>query len=305
MTEDIARPTSPWRRRQRLAPYLFVAPFLLLFAVFFLWPLVSSAWMSLQKTAGPRRSYFIGLDNYRFLLRDRYFWFSVANTLAFAGAFLLVQIPASLGLAVLLNSRRIIGRRGLRLAFFSTHLVGASFVGVIFAQLLNPRHGLVNAVLSILTGSPMDIDWLGTPSLAMVSVLIAALWLSIGYGMVYYLAALQGVQPQLYEAAAVDGAGRWQRFWHITLPGVRPVTGFLAMVGFLWAIQTFELPYVLFGQSAGPGNAATTIVMYLYLAGFQVGDFGYAAAIGWMLVLLSAGGVALQWRRARRGVVAW
>ncbi|MCS7034216.1 MAG: sugar ABC transporter permease [Phycisphaerae bacterium] len=289
-----------WQLQQRLAPYLFVSPFVLLFAAFLLWPLLRSLLLSLHKTVGSERQIFAGLDNYAFLLRDRFFWFAVVNTVGYALAFLLIQIPAALLLAVLLNSRRIRGRSLFRLAFFSTHLVGGAFVGIIFAQILNVRHGLLNTALSALLGRPVEIAWLSEPRLAMPSVLLAALWLSIGHGMVYFLAALQAVDRELYEAAAVDGAGRWGQFWNITLPGVWHVVTFLTLFGLIGAMQLFELPYILFGQSAGPGNAALTIVMYLYVYGIQSGDLGYAAAIGWMLVLLISGLAVAQWRIVRR-----
>jgi ABC-type sugar transport system permease subunit len=293
---------SVWSWQRRAAPYLFVSPFLVLFTAFFAWPLARSLYLSLYKTAGPRRRYFVGLENYAFLLRDDFFWFAVLNTVAYALAFLLIQIPLSLGLAVLLNSKRVRGRALFRLAFFSTHLIGGVFVGIIFTQVLKPRYGLLNITLSAVSGTSVEIDWTGRPETAMLSVLLAALWLSVGYGMVYFLAALQAVDRELYEAAAVDGAGRLGQFFHVTLPGVRHVLGFLALMGFIGAMQLFELPYLLFGQTAGPSNSAMTIVMYLFTAGFQAGDLGYAAAIGWMLVLFTLGLALLQsrllWKRS-------
>lgn len=289
-----------WRLQHRLAPYLFVLPFVLLFLVFQLWPLVRSVALSFHKTAGTRRQVWVGLANYEFLLRDQFFWFAVLNTVAYATAFLAIQLPLSFGLAVLLNSPRVRARGLFRLAFFSTHLVGAAFVGILFAQLLNARYGLLNVALGAILQRPVRIDWLGQPETAMLSVLLAGLWLSVGYGMVYFLAALQAVDRELYEAAAVDGAGRMARLWHVTLPGVRHVTWFLALFGLIGAMQMFELPYVLFGQGSGPANSGLTIVMYLYIHGFQAGDLGYAAAIGWMLVLLIAGLALAQLRLARR-----
>jgi ABC-type sugar transport system permease subunit len=104
--------------------------------------------------------------------------------------------------------------------------------------------------------------------------------------MIYLLAALQGVDRELYEAAQVDGAGRWARFWHVTLPAIAPVLRFLILVGVIGAFQLFELPYVLFGQSAGPAGFGITIVMYLFVTGFRVGDLGYASAVGWALVII-------------------
>ncbi len=196
-----------------------------------------------------------------------------------------MQIPASLGLALLLNSERVRCRDFFRYAFFSTHLVGGVFVAVLFSLLFAPRHGLINRAIGAVTTLGTEINWLGSPQLAMPAVIIAGLWLSIGYGMIYFLAALQSVDKELYEASEMDGAGAWAQFWHITMPGIRPVLIFLVLVGTIGAFQLFELPFVLF-QGPGPNNSALTMVMYLFQQGFETGDLGYAAAIGWMLVLM-------------------
>lgn len=285
-----------WRWRRKVAPYVFVSPFVVLFGLFMLYPLVRSIVLSLHRTVGPKDEVFVGLANYLFLVRDALFWWSVLNTAGFVVAFLAIQIPASLGLAILLNSRRVRGRAVFRFAFFSTYLTGSVFVAVVFALLLSPRHGLVNRALSVASGETILINWLGDPRLAMVSVLIAALWLSIGFGMIFFLAGLQAIDPDLYEAAAVDGAGAWRQFLHVTLPGVRPVMIFLLVFGTIGAFQLFELPWVLFNQSPGPNSAAMTVVMYLFLVGFATGDLGYASAIGWAMAVLILGVALVQVR---------
>jgi len=293
-----------WRLQHRLAPYLFVAPFVILFCCFMLYPLGYSIVLSFYKTAGPRQFRFVGLDNYKFILRDEIFWTAVLNTTYFAVLFLSLQIPLSLGLAVLLNSKRIRGRNFFRFAFFSSHLVGSVFVAVIFGMLLAARHGMVNkAIGTVFPFLGTEINWFGKPGLAMPAVVIAALWISIGYAMVYFLAALQAVDRDLYEAAEVDGAGKWQQFWHITIPGIRPVLVFMILVGTIGAFQLFELPYVLFYQQWT--NYAITIVTYLFQMGFETGDIGYASAIGWMLVLIifvvSLIQLRVTWSRDRGG----
>ena len=143
---------------------------------------------------------------------------------------------------------------------------------------------------------------LGDPVWGRLAVVIATLWLTVGWGMVFFLAALQGVDRPLYDAAAVDGAGRWARFRHVTLPGIRPVLGFLVVTGTAGAFQLFELPYVLFlptGSPAGPGYAGMTVVMYLYQQGFDAGDIGAACAIGWFLMLMVSGVALIQIRVTR------
>ncbi len=284
-----------WKCQHALAPYLFVGPFGLVFVIFLLYPLVSSLVLSLYDTASPRAMRFVGAGNYRYLLTDWLFWGAVANTAYYTVVFLIVEITLALGLAVLRNSRRVWGRNFLRFAFFSTHLMGHVFVAVLFALLLSPRGGLMNRVLSAITGSEVEINWLGRPELAMPAILIAAWWVSTGYAMIYLLAALQSVEVELYEAAEVDGAGRWSQFVHVTLPGIRPVLVFLVVVGVIGGFQLFELPYVLFG-GPGPNGRAVTVVMYLYMVGFEMGNLGYASAVGWMLVVLIAGVSAVQLR---------
>jgi ABC-type sugar transport system permease subunit len=281
------------------APYGFLTPLLAILGVFFVLPLVRSLVLSFYVTAGPQSRRFVGFGNYVFLLtHDRLFWLAAANTIAFTIAFLVLQIPASLGLALLLNLPAVRGKKFFRFCFFSTYLVGQVFVAVVFFALLGPRQGPANQLLAQMAGHSVDVGWLTRPNLALPVVLLAALWLSIGYGMIYFLAALQAVDPNLYEAARLDGAGRWAAFRHVTLPGIKPVLIFLILVGTIGGFQLFELPYVLL-QGPGPGYRALTIVMYLYAAAFERGDLGYSAAIGWLLVLL-IGSVAFAQLRLLR-----
>ena len=266
-------------------PYLFLAPFVAVFGTFYLYPLGRSLALSLCATPGAGRTRFVGLANYAYLVRDVTFWLAVANTAGYVLAFLAIQLPLSLGLAVALDDRRVAGRRALRFAFFSTSLVGSVFVAVVFARLLDPRHG------------PVRVAWLADPLLARAAVLLAWLWLSVGFGMVYLLAALQAVDPALRDAAAVDGAGAVGRFRHVTLPAVRPVLSFLVLAGCVSGFQLFELPYVLL-QGPGAGLAGLTVVGYLYAVGFGQGNLGYASAVGWALVVMTLIAAAPQLRLA-------
>jgi ABC-type sugar transport system permease subunit len=287
-----------WQLQARLSPYLFLAPFLLLFVLFFLYPLLRSLQLSFCSTQGPNHVHFVGLNNYAYLSHDLFFIGALLNTAIYVILFLLLQIPLSLFLAVQLNNQRLIGRNALRFAFFSTSLVGPVFAAVIFSQFLNPRHDLISRMSGMLIGHPVELSWLTSPLLARATVLIAWLWLSVGFGMMYLLAALQAVDPQLYEAADLDGAGAWARFRHITLPGIRPVLVFLIVVGAISGFQIFELPFVLM-QGPGPLYAGVTVVVYLFTIGFQQGNLGYASAIGWALVLITALPALLQARIQR------
>ena len=277
----IAGRISLWQLQHRYAPYLFISPFLLIFAVFLVWPLARSIILAGTSTGSTTPT----LGNLAFLMHDRLFWGAALNTTLYTFILLLVQVPLALGLALALNSPPLRGKQLLRLAFFSPFLIGNVFAAVLFAVLLDTRHGLLNRSLSFVGFQTVEINWLGDPRLVMVSVLLTSVWLTTGFAMLCFLAALQSVNLDLYDAARVDGAGHWAQFWHVTLPSIRPVFFFLILAGIIQSYQLFELPYLLFG-GPGPGSRALTIVMYLYTTGFEAGDFHYASAIGWAMVLL-------------------
>ena len=295
---------------RRLAPWLFLAPFLALFAVFWAWPLARSLILSLHRTAGPQHETFVGFGNFAFLLGDPVFWKAVWNTSRYTVLFVICELLIALALALALHHPRLRLRGALRFAFFSPHLVGGVFVGLLFSLLLAQRFGLVNvwldhlsgmlhAVLPFIPESGAELNWGGRPELARLAVLIASLWLSVGYAMLFLLAALQAIDGDLYEAAELDGARPWERFLHITLPALRPTLGFLALMGTIGAFQLFELPYVLFQSGSGPDRATLTIIMYLYQQGFETGDLGYAAAIGWAFTLMVMALSVIQMRVMR------
>lgn len=270
--------TNWWAFQARYSPYFFVAPFVILFSVFLVYPLVRSLVLSFHQTAGTITRY-VGMRNYAFLPDDQLFWISALNTVSYTAAFLLFQIPLALLLAILLNTKRLKFRNLFRFAFFAPALVGQVFVAVIFTLLL-ANNGPVNNAIRIAFPSA-ELNWITSPLLARPAVVVASLWLSTGFGMIYLLAALQGVDKELYEAADVDGAGRWSQFWHVTLPGIRPVLTFLILTGTIGGLQLFELPYVLF-NGPGPGQAGLTIVAYLF-GWLELGEMGTSSAIGWVL----------------------
>jgi ABC-type sugar transport system permease subunit len=272
-----------FRWQHRYAPYFFVAPFLIVFATFGLYPLVKSAWLSFYMTSGPRSRVFVGLDNFRFLFSDPDFGKAVLNTAAFAVFSVFLQLPLSLGLALLLNRRKLWGRNLFRLVFFSPRLVGMVFVAVLFTVIFQPQFGLLNQVLHWLVGLDINTKWLGNARLVMPALVLTSLWMYVGFNMIYFLAALQAVDQELYDAAKVDGANAFQQFLHVTLPGIKPVAVFVVVLSTIGSFQLFELPYLLLNQGGGPDNAGLTVVMYLYQNGFEVGDLGYASAIGWTL----------------------
>ncbi|MEJ2153921.1 MAG: sugar ABC transporter permease [Desulfobacteraceae bacterium] len=274
------------RHASRTTPYLFLAPFILSFLIFGAYPIIRSLVLSLYITSGPEAQQFVGLDNYFYLLKDPDFWTAFRNTATFALGSVVLQLPLSLGLAILLNRPEIRGRNVFRFIFFSPNLMGLVFSALLFMLILAPKFGLLNAALHGLFGLPATTRWLSTPALVMPALIMVALWLYTGFNMVYFLAALQSVDAELYEAATIDGAGRWSQFWHVTLPGIKPVLIFVVVLSTIGSFQLFELAFLLLGNGSGPDQAGLTIVMYLYQNGFLGGDLGYASAIGWTLAAM-------------------
>lgn len=279
-----------------------MAPFVLIFAIFTLWPLIRSIQMAMTKTAGPQAQEFIGLGNFAFLLHDARFWRAAGNTVLYTGAFVVVSISLALLLAIAVDQKRLRSKTAFRYAFFCPHLVGSVFAAVIFSQVF-ARDGWLNWLVVTLPNKLLGLHltpptWLQDPSLALWAIVLCGVWLSTGYMMIYLLAALQAVDKQLLEAAAIDGAGPWSRFWHVTLPSIRPTLLFLVLSATIGALQLFELPYLLTG-GAGPRDSTLTIVGYLYSEGFETGNLGYASAVGWSLVVLCVAISALQLRHAQ------
>jgi ABC-type sugar transport system permease subunit len=314
----LSRPAiNLFRLQHRYAPYVFVAPFVAVFLVFGLYPLVKSLVLAFYVTAGPKSQTFVGLGNFAFLLSDPDFHRAVWNTCVFATCSVFLQLPMSLGLALLLNRRRLRGRSAFRFAFFSPYMVGMVFVGVLFSLIFAPRFGLLDGALAWLLNHPglgewlrsswlaglvgpgaaawiaslfdnpglIDTKWLSDPRLVMPALVLTALWMYVGFNMIYFLAALQAVPQDLYDAAQVDGAGAIQQFLHVTLPSIKPVAVFVVVLSTIGSFQLFELPYLMLQNTPGPDNAGLTLVMYLYQNGFVTGDLGYASAIGWTLAL--------------------
>ncbi len=279
------REASFHRLQHRYAPYLFVSPFIILFSVFGVYPIFKSLLLSLYITNGPSDHVFVGLGNFKFLLGDPDFHTAVKNTVIFALCSVFLQLPLSLGLAILLSQKWLKGREFFRLAFFAPQLVGQAFVAVLFGVLFVPKFGIVNQALAAVFGMPDDTKWLQNPSLVMPALVFTSLWMYVGFNMIYFLAALQGVDTELYEAAKVDGANSWQQFLAVTVPGIRPVAVFVLVTATIGSFQLFELPYILLNNSAGPNKSGLTLVMYLFQTGFVSGDLGYASAVGWTLAI--------------------
>jgi ABC-type sugar transport system permease subunit len=278
---------------RRAAPYVFLMPFAVSFFVFTAYPVVRSLILAFSITYGPKAQVFVGLANFFFMFSDPDFYRAVENTAIFTLGSVFVQLPVSLGLALLLNEAFLRFRNWFRFTFFSPYLLGPVFSAVLFSIVFAPQYGLFNRALDLVmpraleaaTGVNIETSWLDKGPLVMPALILTALWMYAGFNMVYFLAALQAVDQQLYEAAEVDGANAWQRFLQVTLPGIKPVLVFVVVLSVIGSFQLFELPWFILRTPPGPEQAGLTIVMYLYQRGFVTGDLGYASAVGWVLAL--------------------
>lgn len=271
-----------WRRE--LAPYRFLLPYLLVFAVFWCWPIIDSALLSLQNTRLNPWTWNLGI-NWRRLLIDRAFHEALKNTLTI----LVIQVPVMLALAtmlaVALNSPLLKLRPIWRFAFFAPVVVSDVAYSVVFRLLFNSQFGAVNQGLAAL-GLPA-VDWLRDPDAAMATIMIAVTWRWAGYNAIILLAGLQSIPRDLYEAAAIDGASPWDRFFRITLPLLKPIVIFCLVLSIIGTMQLFTEPWLITDRG-GPGGATETLGTYLYKQGFVSLNFGYAAAIAYTIAAMAA-----------------
>lgn len=292
-TSDVARslalpvPRSKTSRQGKYAPYFFISPFYILFAIFFLFPTLFALALSFFKwTAINGSPEWFGTRNYERLLSDPIFWQAVTNTIFYAGVSLFVIVPVALIEAIALNSKRLRFRTLWRAIYFAPIVTSAVAISLVFRMLYNREYGLINNVIAALGGMP--IDWLGNAATAKIAVMVVVLWRWSGLLAVYFLAGLQSIPEELYEAAAIDGANGRQRFFNVTLPSLRPVILFVSVIVMIGSMQIFDDPQILFGASTpgGPGNAGLSIVQYLYTRGIRDLLFGYASAVGMFLFVV-------------------
>ncbi|MFV9506575.1 MAG: carbohydrate ABC transporter permease [Oscillochloridaceae bacterium umkhey_bin13] len=277
-----ARPPSARERREWLLFVLLIGPNLLLFAIFTYWPLLYNFYLSFVRWnfLRPRRP-FVGLDNYLTVFTSNQFWQIVANTFVFALLSVSLTLVIGLALALLIN-QPLRYRNTARAVLFSPVIMSGAVVAVVWSYIFDPRYGLIAQLLSPLgLTSP---NWLIDPAWAMPAVIIVYVWKNLGYAVVIYLAGLQGIPRELYDAARVDGAGAWDRFWHVTLPGLSPVAFFLSVTSILATFQAFDIIKVL--TDGGPVIATTTLVYHLYELGFVSYNAGEAGVVAMVLFVI-------------------
>ncbi|MEV4330884.1 sugar ABC transporter permease [Streptomyces sp. NPDC049597] len=303
--KPFAPPGPPAVRRawRKVSPYAYIAPFFTLFAAFGLFPLLYTAFVSLYRVElqTPGEMEWRGLGNYTALLGDEFFWTALRNTFTIGVLSTVPQLVMALGLAHLLNYR-LRGRTFLRTAMLLPYATSVAAATLVFAQLFGRDFGLVNYVLKLVGISP--VDWQTGTLASQIAVSTIVIWRWTGYNALIYLAGMQSIPGELYEAAEMDGASRWRQFFHVTLPGLRPTIVFTVIVSTIGATQLFGEPLLFEGSvSGGISHQYQTLGLYMYEQGWGFFHLGRAAAVAWvmfLLILVLVGVNALVARRRSR-----
>jgi multiple sugar transport system permease protein len=283
----------------RWAPYVFLGPFIILFVVFTLFPLLFSLYLAFQTwepTNGLSAMQFAGLENFKFAVEDEWFWKSLKNTLWLALASGIPQHLVAIPLAVFIHTSFKRTRDAVVGAYFLPYITSTVAIAIMFSSLFSTDFGLINSALSVFAKIPLlssvlpttGIDWLGQPDNLKPAIATIVFWRYVGFNVVLYLAALQTIPAELYEAATIDGANRFQQFFKITLPSLRPMIYFGVTLSVIGGLQLFEEPFVLTGGRGGSDQAGMTTAIYLYRMAFDFNDFGAASAMSWLLFLIVA-----------------
>ncbi len=283
MSKEIKNSSTDGGRAKKLhmlnvAPYIFTAPFVIYFVLFFIYPIVSTFWTSLCQQVGFAPPKFAGLANYK-LLMDDYFKMAVQNSTIYTFFTCLILVPLPLFLAVLLDSKFVKSADVFKSALFIPALTSVVMAGLFFKYAFssNPA-ALMNAVIGFFGIPPQG--WLEKRLTTWIVLVVFCVWKWLGVNIVYYLSALQTVSADLYEAATIDGANAWQRFVHITVPGVKPTIIYVLTISIYGGFSMFAEAYTLFNSARTPGDIGATIVSYIYSQGFNRNNFGIASAAG-------------------------
>jgi cellobiose transport system permease protein len=300
----VSTPSLTWRSRlfrfeERAAPYAYVTPFFAVFAAFGLFPLGYTAWISLHSYKLGSRMHWLGLDNYTWLFTNPAFYNALWKTFTIGVLSTVPQLLLALALAHLLNYR-LRGRTFFRVAMIMPYATSVAAATLVFAQLFGRDGGLFNWLLGLVGIDA--VDWRNGDWTAQIAISVIVIWRWTGYNALIYLAGMQSISHDLYEAAALDGASRWQQFRHVTLPGLRPTILFTIVVSTIGASQLFGEPLIFGGGQAngGPVHQYQTLGLFLYQQGWQYGSLGRAAAVAWVTFLLIIGLVLVNTAVARR-----
>jgi len=275
--------------KKRLLPYLLVSPYLIFVVVFVLFPVFFCFFLTFHKWNIIAPMKFIGTANYSRLFHDRLFWKAIGNTLKFLLLHIPLQLVVSLFLAYLLNNK-IRAIAFFRASFFMPVIVSGVVVTILWQQLLGFDFGLINRMLISLGFH--KVGWLVDPDFAIYSIAVMATWKNVGLYVILFLVGLQTVPPQYYEAAKMEGATKWQQFYHITLPMINPTVFMVVILSTIGGFSLFIEPYIMTG--GGPLNTTLSAVLYIYKQAFQYYNMGYSATLGFFYAMMIMTVVILQ-----------
>ena len=276
-------------KRKDILPYLLVSPYLIFVTVFVMFPVLFCFFLTFHKWNIIAPMHFIGVDNYARLFHDRLFWKAIGNTLKFLLLHIPLQLIVSLFLAQLLNQKiKVISF--FRASFFLPVIVSGVVVTILWQQLFGFDSGIFNRMLSAI--SLPKIGWLVNPDVAIYSIAVMATWKNVGLYVILFLVGLQTVPPQYYEAAKLEGATRWQQFYHITLPMINPTIFLVVVLSTIGGFSLFIEPYIMTG--GGPLNQTLSAVLYIYKQAFQYYNMGYSATLGFFYAIMIMTVVVLQ-----------
>lgn len=284
--------------------YLAISPFFILFVVFMLIPIVFSLYLAFQRWDGLGDTEFVGLQNFAFLIEDAKFWLALRNTVLIWFMSTVPTLFLALVVANLLNSA-VRFSSFYRIAFFVPSVTSIVAVAIFFSSVFSTQAGLVNAILTGLGAAP--VPWLINEWTIKLVISLVICWQWVGYNAIIYLAGLQAIPSELYEAAKIDGAGPVQTFFRITVPQLRPIILFTVVISTINGMQTFTEPQVLFSSNSanaanlgGPGSAGLTAILYFYNQAFNNNQYGYGAAIAWAVFLIILVFTIINWRIVAR-----
>lgn len=289
MAQTKTKTKTKRKRNVNNMAYLFILPFVVVFLTFSVYPVFRTLQFSFANYKGFGDLDYVGLKNYARVLQDKYFWKSLGNTIRMWALNIVLQLGIAFLLTIVFSDikYKIKGLAVYRAVYYLPGIISATSIAFLFKTLLDWRFGTVNQILKYV-GVSNPIDWLGKPLTAGLVVSLIQTWMWFGNSFIMLMAGVQGINNDYFEAAAIDGAGRWRRFFSITLPLLKPIMLYVTITSFIGGLQLFDLPFLMYTVNGDPYGSTQTVIMYLYKFGFATRpkQVGYAAAIAYALFVL-------------------
>lgn len=270
--------------KNNIKGYGYVAPALIMYLMFFIWPFIQLIWLSMHKWSGMGPREFIGLENYQNLIADKQFWLAFQHNIFWTISAIIIPVSAGLFLAVLLSRSSMHGKIFFRAIYFFPQVISSIAVAVVWSWIYNPTYGVLNQILGAVGLGFLKLGWLGDKNLALPALFIAWSWIHYGFCMVIFIAALEGIEEVYFEAAKIDGANRWQQVRHILIPFIRRPLTTIILITIISAFQVFDIVFAL--TNGGPGRATNVLPLYMLDSAFTFHKIGYGATIAVFLALL-------------------